>query len=664
VELILPSRENAARGASILAVWALSLREVSAVLEWLTTPSEVFAAVCLALAGLLWATEDSVPWKARAADLVGTVVVFSGVVLGWLVDHEQVLAYLDDFLLDVAVISVIVGTVARSLLLSAQGVTGRVFTWALAFLAGLMLLVGAASVAATQDWGQVPFWLGRAAALVVAFLGVEREQAGQAAASRSFQYGSGSTLLTLLAAALAVGTYTLAERNDYTWDLTRKKSFSLSEQAKRVADAITYDVKVTAFFRGTAPGRAQFADLIERFTQRNGKITVEWIDPLQEPRRAEAADITGDHGTVLLEGNERTRRLEWEITEGDLVRELVLLSSNEDHHLCWSLGHGEPHPDDEFTEDGLGVVRLELEGLNYEVAPVEIAKTGVPRDCAALIVARPNTEWQPSELEALAAYLAEGGRAVVMLDAGDAPELAEELERYGVLVGNDVVVDLNLKNQLLGVNDPSVVVLSAENFGQHPITQSLGAAIVMPIARSVRASKEPPAGITAIDLLRTSPEAWGETDPGGEEVKPDEGLEVVGEVPVMAVVEITDPAAVRVLDPKNVPPPEPGAPDFAAAARGVPPDFTPAAGGRLVVIGDSDFAANRFVGRGNNRDLFLNTIAWLVDEKEQLGERPETGDTLEISAGASALLCFGSMLLLPGAALVVAAVVLLRRRRL
>jgi hypothetical protein len=664
VELILPSRENAARGAQLLAIWALSLREVSSVLEWLTLPAEVFAMICLGLAAMLWGTEDAVPWRARAADMSGLAVTFAGILLGWLVGNEQVLAFLDEWLLNIGVVALISGTVARSMNLSAQGVKDGVFTWALAFLAGLMLLVGGAALVATRDWGTAPWWLGRASGLMLAFLIVEREQASQAASSRSFQYGSGSVLLTLLAAALAVGTYTLAERNDYTWDLTRKKAFSLSEQAKRVVDSITFDVKVTAFFRGTSPGRAQFADLIERFTQRNGKLVVEWVDPLQEPRRAEAADITGDHGTILLEGNDRTRRLEWELTETDLVRELVLLSSNEDHHLCWSLGHGEPHPDDEFSEDGLGVVRLELEGLNYEVAPVEIAKTGVPRDCAALIVARPATEWQPYEREALAVYLAEGGRAVVLLDAGDVPDLAEELERYGVLVGDDVVVDLNMKNQLLGVNDPSVVVLSAENFGTHPITQSLGAAIVMPIARSVRASKEPPVGITATDLLRTSPEAWGETDPGGEEVRPDEGLEVVGEVPVMTVVEITDPAAIRVIDPKNVPVPEPGAPDFADAARGVPADFTPAAGGRLVVIGDSDFAANRFIGRGNNRDLFLNTIAWLVDEKEQLGERPETGDSLEISAGASALLCFGSVIVLPGAALVVAAVVLLRRRSL
>ena len=45
----------------------------------------------------------------------------------------------------------------------------------------------------------------------------------------------------------------------------------------------------------------------------------------------------------------------------------------------------------------------------------------------------------------------------------------------------------------------------------------------------------------------------------------------------------------------------------------------------MVVVGDSDFASNRFLVWGNNRDLFLNAVAWLVDEEDQIGERPSGG---------------------------------------
>jgi len=37
--------------------------------------------------------------------------------------------------------------------------------------------------------------------------------------------------------------------------------------------------------------------------------------------------------------------------------------------------------------------------------------------------------------------------------------------------------------------------------------------------------------------------------------------------------------------------------------------------GRLIVIGDSDFARNRYYAEAANADLFMNTVSWLVGEE-------------------------------------------------
>jgi ABC-type uncharacterized transport system involved in gliding motility auxiliary subunit len=95
--------------------------------------------------------------------------------------------------------------------------------------------------------------------------------------------------------------------------------------------------------------------------------------------------------------------------------------------------------------------------------------------------------------------------------------------------------------------------------------------------------------------------------------------------------------------------------------RAVPADLAPKAGGRLVVIGDSDFASNQFLSWGNDRDLFLNAVAWLTDEEDQIGERPEQGEPLEIGGAASALWCLLSVVVVPGIAAGVAAITLVRR---
>lgn len=666
------AREWLARGFAAVGLFSTALeRSLSPVLDpSLSGGFLALAAVAFFGALLMWLVEDEVPWRARIGDITCTVLVLAALVLRWVADPDLLSSLPGSWLVFVASLPLVVGSALRNEF--GSGTEQAVGTAKGTVALGGVLMLLAALLDASLAYGFGPFTRGAlvlGAGLLLEYAALDRQRVGGTVASRPFQFGTGSVILVLLAALLSLGLYVLARNNDHTWDLTKKQAFTMSDQARRVAEGIGFDVKITAFFRASTPGRDEFQHLVDRFHEANPRIAIEYVDPLQEPRRAEEALVTGDHGTIVLEGNGRDRRLEWEVTENELVRALVLLSSTEEHTVCWSLGHGEPDPDDEFTDDGLGAVRLELEGLNYKVRKLEIAKTGIERDCGILVVVRPTVEWFPYEREALAAYVAEGGRVLLLLDSGDVPDFADELERFGVLAGDDVVIDLNRKNQMLGVDDPSFVVLSAENFGEHPITRNLAAALVMPIARSMRAVPEPPAGIEVLDLLRTSPEAWGETDPGGAVVQPDEGVEVVGEVPVMAVVSVTDPGALEVTLPGTTPPadtvvPLEGAPDPTDLARGVPADFTPKAGGRMVIIGDSDFAANRFLVWGNNRDLFLNSVAWLAEEEDQIGERPTEGETLEVSLAAQGLWCVFSVVLVPMLAAAGAVVTLLRRRYL
>ena len=48
---------------------------------------------------------------------------------------------------------------------------------------------------------------------------------------------------------------------------------------------------------------------------------------------------------------------------------------------------------------------------------------------------------------------------------------------------------------------------------------------------------------------------------------------------------------------------------------------------RVVVFGDSDFAANSGLGRQGNRDLFLNTVGWLSQQENLISIRPKSPTT-------------------------------------
>jgi ABC-type uncharacterized transport system involved in gliding motility auxiliary subunit len=77
------------------------------------------------------------------------------------------------------------------------------------------------------------------------------------------------------------------------------------------------------------------------------------------------------------------------------------------------------------------------------------------------------------------------------------------------------------------------------------------------------------------------------------------------------------------------------------------------AGGKLVVIGDSDFATNEMVDNFSNKDLLPNLLAWMVGEEDQISIRPETSGAGSFTLTAIQTLLLGLLALLvaPGLAL-------------
>ena len=97
-----------------------------------------------------------------------------------------------------------------------------------------------------------------------------------------------------------------------------------------------------------------------------------------------------------------------------------------------------------------------------------------------------------------------------MLDPETVPGLVAFVQRYGIEVGNDVVIETNPLGRLVGGDYLMPVVMTYE---RHAITRELGNVMTMfPMVRSVQVAKELPPGITAQGLAMTSTESWAETD--------------------------------------------------------------------------------------------------------------------------------------------------------
>lgn len=557
---------------------------------------------------------------------------------------------------------------------------------------------------------------------------LDRQPRESSVTSRAFLYGSGSSLIVATAAVVAVLLQLLAERYDHTWDLTRAQAFTLSTHTRAVLDGLDEEVKVYGLFRESSPEARTFRDLARQYAEASPRMRVEAVDPLRSPLLAEELGARAEEGgLIVLRRGDREERIHADFTEERLTGAIVRLNAGEDHRICWSVGHGEPDPDDDSDPRGASALVLALEAENHQVTLTSVLTGRVDPACEALVIFRPLVDWLPFEREALAAYVAGGGQALLLLEPGVAPDLAGDLARYGIDSEDAIVLDGDADHQLAGMDDPAFLVVAPRDFAAHPILAGLPGALVMGIARPVAAAPEAE-GVRVVELLHTSMSAWTAPDAIAAQEPPPL---VLGRQSLMAVATVTDPSALDVVpstasaleelrarvarvvepilgplgdDPERVLPTEGldraltelsyelGAPlddparpihtvgELLAAAEatlrwraaltgGSLQDadvaVEPRPGGRMVVIGDADIGSNQLFALGNDRDLLLATVAWLVGEEDQLGARPETpGDRLELTALDQSLLCLVIALLIPGATAGFAVLTLVRRRRL
>ncbi len=184
-----------------------------------------------------------------------------------------------------------------------------------------------------------------------------------------------------------------------------------------------------------------------------------------------------------------------------------------------------------------------------------------------------------------------------------------------------MVVDASGVGQMFG-GDASVPV--AANYPGHPITERFNLMTAFPMARSVSAPAEGVNGHTAQAFVETSAQSWAEKDlaglTSGQQVSLDPAKgDKPGPIALGAAVSAAATAA-----------PAPPAP---AEGQAAPP--TPET--RVVVVGDSDFAANFGLGIQGNRDLFMNAVNWLAQQEGLIAVRPRAPEDRRLTMTADQL---------------------------
>jgi ABC-type uncharacterized transport system involved in gliding motility auxiliary subunit len=471
---------------------------------------------------------------------------------------------------------------------------------------------------------------------------------GQSFSGRQARFGTLAAASIIVVLAILTAINYLSTRHNRRWDLTGAKQFSLSDQTKKVLADLKEPVTVRVFARSDDFQR--YRDRLDQYNYQSKLVTVDYIDPEKKPGMAQQYGVT-QLGTVVFDYKGRNEKATSD-GEQELTNALIKVIQGRQPKVYFTQGHGEK---DTTSADrgGYNAISTALTSGNFVVDKVVLAQqTAVPADADVLVIAGPKTDFLAPEIDMLKAYLARGGKILLLLDpvikAGEPQPAALQalLKDWGIDAGNDVVLDVSGMGRLIGT-DESVPV--AASYPSHPITDNFQLLTAYPLARSMSPIEGGTDGHTAQRLVETSGSSWAETNlkglTGSEPAKLDEADK---KGPVSLAAAVSAPAA-----------PVPAAGE--AAKDG---DATKPAETRLVAFGDSDFASNAAINVQGNRDLFLNAVNWLAQQENLIAIRPKDPEDrrVTLTADQERRIFYLTVLIVPGLVLLAGVQTWWRRR--
>ncbi len=447
------------------------------------------------------------------------------------------------------------------------------------------------------------------------------EKARKQRLHRLVHHGLFVVLLVVLAALLAH----LSRQYRAEFDLTRGHRNTLSPVTLDVLKRIEGPVKITAYAMARDPRGEHVHRRIEEFVRPYQRakpdIALALVDPREQPKAATDAGVRAPV-ELVVEYQRRTVHLT-EFNEQALANALLRLARGAERLVLWLDGHGERKLNGGANHD-LGEYGRQLEAKGFRLSSLNLVLAQeVPANAALVVIASPQVEVLPAEMQKLKRYLAGGGNLLWLIDPEPLRGLAPIAEMLGLVLTPGMVVD----PEAARLNAPPTLALAAV-YGRHAVTEGFNLVTVFPQARQLGAIESDEWRIRP--LVEVAPRGCVKT--GKPEGRCDPNRDVTGPIVIASAFE-------RSVGEKQQ---------------------------RVVVVGNASFLSNTFIGNGGNRDLGVNLVNWLAGDENLITIQPRgaADGAISIDQNVLYLIAFGFLLVLPLAFVITGAAIWWRRRRI
>jgi ABC-type uncharacterized transport system involved in gliding motility auxiliary subunit len=416
-------------------------------------------------------------------------------------------------------------------------------------------------------------------------------------------------LISLVVIVLVVVNF-LAVRHYKTWDFSGQQVNTLSPQSAQLVKNLDSELLVRFFYKkgveGNEENRKAFRDLIKKYQDQSNQIKLEFVEVNERPDLAEQYGVTKGSGVIFLEYKGRKNRIE-KIDEQEVSSALVKVTREKDKVIYFVVGHGERELDDAKEATGLNAFKQMLENNRYTVKTLATnLNAKVPDDADLVAVVGPSQNFQSYEIQGLADYLQRGGSLLLALESKQAVGLDRILAAVGLTPMNNYVFNVVETVMGKGIQQSQTMGTVFSSTSEISKVFGKGEAVVFRNPMSFKRNSVPD-GLVLEDVVK-APEGSVSFD----------SLDIKGEG-VQGSFPLVVSAKGKFLDAKTK-------------------DFN------LLVTGDADFLGNQLLYQNLNRDLALNSIASLANEKDMISiatkEAAVTKLTMTDTGFYLFLLCF------------------------
>lgn len=387
-------------------------------------------------------------------------------------------------------------------------------------------------------------------------------------------------------------------------DVTKEKLYSLTDESKEKVKTIPSNVNI--YFFGIEDNTS-IVDLARQYAKVNDKIQVEVIKSSERPDLIEKYGVTDGAQGIVVQAPERYKVLSTsdlssydystgtsvDVTEQKLTNALIDTTISKKPKLYFLTGHGET------TKHSY--LNTYLTNEVNDIATLDLLSSDFPEDCDCLLITNPTKDFTSIETDKIISYIQKGGKILWLSESAstDFTNMQKVLDQFGVSLAKGEVREQNSKRILAGDASYFIPDITYHSITEHIVTDGAVAFFDSTKITIAEDDKLAELKVEVSPLIQSSETSFFRTDLSNTSTSAQDNEEK-GPFTLGAVFEKT------IQDTTS----------------------------KLILYSDSKFVTDALtisgqqippIGLYQNKDLILNSVAYLTDRGDSITIRKDTG---------------------------------------